>query len=111
MPPIRNKKPMTRAIRNLLLPAIKAATTAPTSVPKACARNGNKKCLGSNKGKAAFNPSGVVTSAPTGAGMMEVLIIIRLMLTTLPTMAPASTARTLRTIGFIGISFDVLIYY
>lgn len=47
-----------------------AVIKAPTKVPITCAKNGNKKCFGSNKCIAAFKSVSVVTSIPFGAGMI-----------------------------------------
>lgn len=70
IPPAKKKTPITNAIIIFLLAATNPATNAPTNVPKACAKNGIKKCLGSNKCIEAFRPSVVVTSAPFGGGMI-----------------------------------------
>ncbi|MNE82518.1 hypothetical protein D3C80_1792470 [compost metagenome] len=99
MPPTRKKIPITIAKRILRLPAINAAIQAPTRVPRAWARNGKIKCLGSNRCIEAFSPSVVVTSAPFGGGIMEPLIMIRPILTILPITRPATIARMFRKIG------------
>jgi hypothetical protein len=49
----------------------------------------------------AFKPATVVTSAPFGAGIIELLNNRMNILTTLPTKRPIITARTLLKIGFI----------
>lgn len=76
-PPIRKTHPMTKANLILCLSAISAETNAPTKVPKACAKNGIMKCLGSNRCKASRRPSVVVVTAPSGGGMRDPLMLIR----------------------------------
>lgn len=49
----------------------------------------------------AFKPSIVVTSAPSGGGIMEPLTMMNPIFTTLPKMAPTTTAKMFLKIGFI----------
>ena len=48
-----------------------------------------------------LRPSKVVTSAPSGGGIKELLIMMILMFTMLPITAPAITAKLFLRIGFI----------
>ena len=50
--------------------AIMVANKAPVNVPTACARKGQRKCLGSKKGRADLSPSMLDRSVPAGGGMM-----------------------------------------
>ena len=50
---------------------------------------------------AALSPSIVVTSAPSGGGITDPLIMMILIFTTLPITAPATTAKIFFKIGFI----------
>jgi hypothetical protein len=90
--------------------AINAVVAAPAKVPIACARNGKMKCLGSNKCIVAFNPSIVVTSAPCGGGITELLIKIIDIFATLPTKRPMITASVFLKIGFINFILERRIY-
>ena len=49
MPAIKNNAPIPSASFICRLAASSATTMAPANVPSACARKGNKKCLGSNR--------------------------------------------------------------
>lgn len=100
-PPAKNNKPITKAKVILRLADNKAATNAPTKVPRACAKNGNRKCFGSNKCIAAFKPSVVFVSAPSGGGMIEPLIMIMPILTVLPIIKPAISAKMFLSMGCI----------
>ncbi len=99
MPPARKNTPTANANLSLWVAATIAATKAPAKVPSACARNGKIKCFGSNKCMAAFKPSVVVTSAPSGGGIMEPLTWIRPMFTMLPVTMPAITAKMFLRMG------------
>ena len=101
IPPNRKKTPIPRANFILWLTAINPAIKAPTNVPRAWAKNGIIKCFGPNKCIDADKPSIVVTSAPSGGGMIEPLIIIIPMFTALPKTIPAMTAKIFLTIGLI----------
>lgn len=84
-PPIRKMHPMTKANLTLCLSAINAAISAPTKVPKACAKKGIKKCLGSKRCKASCRPSVVLVTAPSGGGIIDPLMLIRDMFKEPPT--------------------------
>ena len=91
-PPIRKMHPMTKANLTLCLSAINAATSAPTKVPKACAKKGIKKCLGSKRCKASCRPSVVFVTAPSGGGMIDPLMLIRNIFNEPPTYRPTPKA-------------------
>ena len=84
-----------------------AAIKAPENVPKAWAKKGKIKCLGSNNGNDNFNPSIVVTSAPFGGGIMEPLTVIIAIFTILPSTIPIIIAK-LFLIIFILLNFNCL---
>src|SRR5262249_29378029 len=78
------------------LAATRNATRAPASVPSACARKGNTKCFGSNRCIDALRLWGSDTSTPAGGGITWGLAATSAMLTTPPTIRPATTARMFR---------------
>jgi len=71
IPPMRNRMPMINDNARCLDLAIMVANNAPVKVPTACAKNGKRKCLGSNRGRADLRPSMVDVSVPAEGGMMK----------------------------------------
>lgn len=101
---------MIRASFDWFVAAIKTVVAAPVKVPMAWAKKGKTKCLGSNKCKVALSPSMVVTSAPLGGGIIELLIKMIAILMTLPTKRPIRTAKVFLKIGFIVVVLVLRIY-
>lgn len=101
IPPTRKNTPISNPIFMWLFAASFAAMNAPTSVPRACARKGNRKCLGSKRCMEALSPSMVVMSASVGGGITFPLMVMSAMFTMLPTSSPAITASMFLIIGFI----------
>lgn len=100
-PPARKNTAIIKAKLSFLPFTSHVVIHAPTKVPMACAKKGKIKCFGSNICIDAFSPSVVVTSAPSGGGMIELLIVINIILTILPMTTPATIANKFLKIVFI----------